>query len=233
MTHESSKKSFSEKLTQFFTSSRKLLLTIAGILIGFLIVFGIISLIHTTQEKNAVSLFDKIESALTDIQTKQYESSQLTKEQAVAAVFTDIDTLVKRYPKSVSSLQALLLKADYYIQEKDYAKALDTYLQIIKINSKHYITDIAKQNAAAMYEETGNIDKAIEMLEKLDASLPKDSFLSKNHILFTLGRLYEQKQDFQKAAQMYTRLIATGANDDWTKLSQSRIIALKADKKIP
>ncbi len=233
MTHESEKISFSEKFTQFFTNSRKLLLGIAGVFIGVLIVFGIISVIHTAQEKTAVAQFDKIETAFTDILTKRYEASQITKEQAVAAVLADIDTLVKRFPKSVSTLQALLLKADYFIQEKDYPKALDTYLKLIDLNSKHYIADVARQNAAAMYEETGNIDKAIEMLEKLDASLSKNSFLSKNHVLFTLGRLYEQKQDFQKAAQIYTRLIATGANDDWTKLSQSRIIALKADKKIP
>lgn len=233
MTQESGKTSFSEKLTQFFTSSRKLLLGIAGLFIVIFIVFGSITVIHTSQEKAAVAQFDKIESAFTDVFTKRYEALQITKEQAVAAVLSDIDSLIKRYPKSVSTLQALLLKAEYFVQEKDYIKALDTYLKILDINSKHYIADVARQNAAAMYEETGNIDKAIEMLEKLDTSLPKDSFLSKNHVLFTLGRLYEQKQDFQKAAQIYTRLIATGANDDWTKLSQSRIIGLKADKKIP
>lgn len=232
MNQEQDKKNLSENISQFFTKFKKPLLLVVGVFIVALVAISIISALSASMEKSALVQYDKIDSAYTAALKTQQTEEVLNNEQ-ISAIITDIDALVQRYPKTVSALQALLLKADYFIQKKDYEKALDAYLQIIKVNSMHYIADIARQNAAAMYEELGNIDKAIEVLEILDSNTKKDIFLSHNHVLFSLGRLYEQKQDFQKAVQFYMQLIATGTNDDWTKLSQSRIIALKAEKKVP
>ena len=231
MTQEQEKKNISETLSQFFLKFKKPLFIFVLTFITALIVITVITAVSASTEKAALSLYDKIDSAFTTaMQSQQIETDQNNEQ--MASILSDIDTLVKKYPKTISALQALLLKADYYIQKKDYEKALNAYLQIISINGKHYIADIARQNAAAMYEELGNIDKAIDMLEMLDNNSKKNLFLSRNHVLFTLGRLYEQKQDFLKAVQLYTRLVASGANDDWTKLAQSRIIALKAEKKV-
>lgn len=221
--------SFSEKISTIFSKYRKafLILLIAGI--GTILVFAMVSAINTSRENAATKLFDNIEVAFTEYQNKNQDPSST---ETADSIIKDIDTLVKKYPHSLAAYQGLMLKGDYYASRNNYQQALEAYLKIKELASKHYISAIATQNAAAMYEELSDNGKALALLVELEANFPKDGFISKNRLLFNLGRLYEQQQDWSKAAEYYTRLIAAGTNDDWGKLAQSRIIALKAEKKV-
>ena len=221
--------SFSEKLSTVFTKYRKVFLVLLIVGLGTIVVFATVSAINTSRENAATKLFDSIEIAFTEYQNKNQDPSSAG---TADSIIQEIDTLVKKYPHSLAAYQGLMLKGDYFAGQNNYQQALEAYLKIKELASKHYFSAIAAQNAAAMYEELNDNGKALAILEELELNFPKDGFISKNRLLFNLGRLCEIQQDWTKAVQYYTKLIAAGTNDDWGKLAQSRIIALKAEKKV-
>ena len=104
--------------------------------------------------------------------------------------------------KDGANLQASLGLAECsYKAKADYSGAYQIYERLIKDPSnKIAITEIrfAYSNC---FDAEGKIDKAIEELQKIDA------WSQNTFVLIKLARLYQKKGDFDKAIQMYERLL--------------------------
>ena len=89
----------------------------------------------------------------------------------------------------------LYLKASIYLNKKDYNKAIPLYNNVILKNPENITAHI---NLAIAYENSGNILKAIEILEKIS---------NKNHLLAlnNLGILYKKQKNYKKAIEIFQK----------------------------
>lgn len=85
---------------------------------------------------------------------------------------TSLQSLVKRYPKSDYSAEALYQIARSYIQQNDNASALSTYQQLVTNYSNSPQARPAHLEIAMLYRNQGNYDQAIEAYQKTIARYP-------------------------------------------------------------
>ena len=85
-------------------------------------------------------------------------------------------------------------------------------------------------NAAVAFEELDEPDKALANY-KMITDIYSDNYLLP-HAFFSLGRLYEQKKEYDLALSIYNRLEDDYSASNWTKIARNRIIALNVSGKI-
>ena len=99
-------------------------------------------------------------------------------------------------------------QADKLMKEKKYAEALDVYLVILEKHPDIYQTHL---NIGHCFLKQGDLDKAeaeftlvLEKIKELHRDLQTDKATALG-ALSSLGALYLQKEDFQKAQEYFTQ----------------------------
>jgi tetratricopeptide (TPR) repeat protein len=218
------KKTFSEKLADFISANRILVI---GIGIAAVLAIAAVG-IYTAVSGNIASASGRaMDLADQKLQAWSQETDEQKKADAETSLITDLDSIAKKWPRTLAAQRALLRKGAILSQKKDYAEAEKVALDAFARNKKSYAAPVALQLAAVSAEEAGNIDAAIAHYTTLTKDYLKDN-PSAPSALFNLGRLQEGKQDYKAAVASYNQLVSSFGDSDWAMLAKNRVIYLKS-----
>lgn len=139
-----------------------------------------------------------------------------------------IDELVGSYPRTYAAARALAIRGDIHWEQDEWAEAAEAYLRIASDFRENHLAPVALFNAAAAEESAGNTETALghidTLVERYAGSEPTPEIA---RALFTQGRLNEELENHEVAADAYNRLVDEHPQSSWTNLARNRIIALK------
>ena len=141
---------------------------------------------------------------------------------------TEIELLIKDYPKDFPGQKALFMKAEIAAQSDDFESASEIYAQIAGDFPESYLAPVSLAQAAANAEEAGLDDKAREYWEELVENNPEN----KEELyrgLFNLARLQEKAGMSEAAVINYSKILDLGGSSGWSGLAQTRLIQLNAE----
>lgn len=217
---EVKKESTNTKLENFIFRNRKVIITIAGVIVAAAVVLCVAIGVKDSSNKKGLAAVDKVEFEYT-VKSSSLTESEVSARQEKA--LADIGSLCGK--SGIVGVRANMLAADVYFAKKDYSSALNAYNAAAAKGKKFYTAAICKYNAAVCNEELGNKEEAVKLFaECADA---KD-FLLASHALFNSGRLQEELGLVKEASETYKKATEKYSNDPWANLSQSRIIDLQA-----
>jgi tetratricopeptide (TPR) repeat protein len=223
--HEKSEKTpFKQKLSLTILKNSKILL---GLLIVIVIVVLALLIYNSVQLKSIEKYTQQIETIQDDYANYKILSEETEKEAARIELLEHLDEYIDTASRNYALQRALFIRAALFYQNKEWDMAITDYKTIAAEFSNSYLAPIALINAATAYEDSDSINEAIETYQLLITDYASDSPDTPN-IYFSLGRLYEQKQDTKAALEEYNKLIDNYPDSNWTNLGRSRIIYLES-----
>jgi predicted negative regulator of RcsB-dependent stress response len=222
------KQKFLKNFSNFLAGKWKIIvLTITAIFV-FVIAAAVYAEIRSSiNEKSTMQIEEIEERYLTIIQ----DESIADKTEKIAEITASLDEIISKYSRYYAGQRALFMKSDILFDDKQFDKAIESYILFSNKYKDSYLTPIALNNAAVAYEETDKTDMALENYKKI-ASEFENEYPDLPHVLFSIGRLSESREDYQTASDFYRKLIDNYTNSDWTNFARNRIIYLKAAGKI-
>lgn len=163
---------------------------------------------------------------------EDYESWQNAEEEERAeleeAVQSSIDEIVSDYAGTYAAARAVMIRAEIAWEKEEWAASAESYLQVASEHPDSHLAPVALFNASAAEESAGNLDTALghvnTLLEDYGDEGPTPEIA---RALFTRGRLNEEQQNYEDAADTYNDLVDEHPDSSWTNLARNRIIALK------
>ena len=210
---EVKKESTNTKLESFIFRNRKVIITIAGVIVAAAVVLCVAIGVKDSSNKKGLAAVDKVEFEYT-VKSSGLTESEVSARQEKA--LADIGSLCGK--SGIVGVRANMLAADVYFAKKDYSSALSAYNAAAEKGRKFY-------TAAICNEELGNKEEAVKLFA--ECADTKD-FLLASHALFNSGRLQEELGLVKEASETYKKATEKYSNDPWANLSQSRIIDLQA-----
>ncbi|MDR2701890.1 MAG: tetratricopeptide repeat protein [Spirochaetaceae bacterium] len=120
------------------------------------------------------------------------------------------------------------IAADIYAARGKWEMAEEAWVLSARKGAKTYMAPVSLFNAAVAAEEQGKPEKALDYYSQSLAF--KGIFAGASRARFNIGRIHEERQDKEAAKEAYRTLIEkSSADSGWTKLAQSRIIALELE----
>jgi tetratricopeptide (TPR) repeat protein len=218
---------FSEKVNNLIRANRTLLAVLGIVLIVVVVAIGVVSYVQNDRLVKSTLALEKLEVEFDAWASADGEN----KNDRAQTVISDASRVRSLYPGSYAALRSGIIEARIYYDRGDFASAETAYRDVANANPKSHLAPSSLGNAAAMAEERGDHEKALEYLHKLIDAYPGAQGMGR--ALFSIGRLYEETRQFDKAVVFYLRLSAMASDSDWTKLAQSRIIHLRSLGMIP
>jgi tetratricopeptide (TPR) repeat protein len=217
----------SEKISELIRAKRTFLAVLGLSLVAIVIAIGVFSFVQNDRLLKSTIALEQLE-----VEFDEWTSAEAgIKPEKADVVLESAAKIRSSFPKSYAALRSGILEARIYIDKADFAAAEAAYNNVAVANPESHLAATALGNAAAMAEERGDNEKALEYLIKLVDTYPAAPGLGR--ALFSIGRLYEETRQFDKAVVFYLRLSAMDNETDWTKLAQSRIIHLKSLGMVP
>lgn len=216
MEKKEEKLTFSDKLGKWILKNRIVLISILSVIL----VVGIASaIIFSVVSKNTEKKYAEIYA----LSTEYVQLTEEDKEAKTTEILDSVLNIAGKNAKNGVGIRAYMLAAEIYYQNKDYEAAAEAYKNAANANLKAYTAPLCFYNAAVCYEELGNIDAAIEYINKANDC---ENFTLKAKGLFNLGRLEEQRGNTDAAIEYYNALINDFGYDQWTTLAKSRVLLL-------
>ena len=212
-----------QKVENFILRNRKPLLCILAGLIVAVVGISVVFSVLDAGKKSGLKVIDSIENDYTKNNDSLSDSELASRQDTALAALTPY--LEK---KGVVGIRASMLAAEIYFERKNFADSLSHWLNAASYDEKAYTSPICYYNAAVCSDEIGKNEDAVSYYTK--ASEKKDFYLA-SHALFNVGRIKENSGDYAGAVEAYQKTVDSYSGDEYAKLAQSRIIALKADGK--
>lgn len=213
-----------QKVENFILRNRKPLLCILAGLIVAVVGVSVVFSVLDAGKKSGLKVIDSIENDYTKNNDSLSDSELASRQDTALAALTPY--LEK---KGVVGIRASMLAAEIYFERKNFADSLSHWLNAASYDEKAYTSPICYYNAAVCSDEIGKNEDAVSYYTK--ASEKKDFYLA-SHALFNVGRIKENSGDYAGAVEAYQKTVDSYSGDEYAKLAQSRIIALKADGKV-
>lgn len=222
MENQFEKATIGDKIAQFVTSVRGILIAVVAVLVVVVAAYGICSTLVTKSSQKALADIDSISYNLTK------DSAALSDEELEARKVSALAALEPYTAKNgVAGVRADMLAAEILFSQGNNEAAAEKWVSAAKKGSKSYTAPLAYFNAGAAYENLGKLDDAAASYEK---AVSYGDFDQIAHAQFSLGRVHEAKGETDEAVKVYTELFDAVPSDSWAKLAKSRLIVLTADK---
>ena len=223
--HDKSEKiAFKHKLSIVIQKNSKILLGVLTVIV--LVVIGLL-IFNSLQLKSLEKYTQQIEAIQDEYAELSYITDEKEKDEAEKQIILNLDSLIEGSPKNYAFQRALFIRANLQYKNENWNKAIEDFMVIVSDFSNSYLAPISLINAASAYEESNRIDDAIEtyklVIEEYSTVSPEIP-----NIYFSIGRLYEQKNDIKAALDEYNKLVDTFPDSNWTNLARSRIIYLES-----
>ncbi len=223
MADKMEKESIASSINSALEKSRTAVIAIIVILVLAVVGFVVGITVH---DKIIASGIEKIDT-ISYIYSKDGE--KLSDEDLAARQSVAIEQLNPLAEKSgVVGARANMLLAEIYFEKADYSASKDAWVKAAA-KGHSYIVPYSSYQAAVCSE---NLNNAEDALKYYQAAANDAEFFLKDHALFNVGRLNEEKSDFEAAKVAYEKLNAEQPDTEWAHLAKTRLIALKIDGKI-
>jgi len=213
---------FVDRINDFMHANRKVFLfLVVAVMVG-VVGLGIFSAVSS-------NLVVKSTIALDGLEASYKEFSVLEESEKPASSLTlieETDKLIAKYGKRYAAVRASMIKAEVLLAINDAPAAEKALASLAETYAKSHLAPVALANAAAIAEDRGDADLALTYLTRIESTYP--SAVGIGRITLSIGRIYEATKLYEKAFETYTRLVATGAESDWTKIAHDRIILLRS-----
>ena len=211
----------------WLAANGKLVGIIAGVVVIAIIALAVVFSQMDKKNQKQFSLIEEVASTYNELFSMDPASDEYAT--AVEDFKNCANELVeasglKKYPGA----KAALLLADYaYAEDKNYEEALELYNNVAEAQSKTYLAQVAKINAAACYENLGDVDAALEIYNDLWDEFGTDGVYG-SRALFNTARIYESKGQTDLAIATYEQLLGEfeDVGSEYAKLAKSRIAQL-------
>ncbi|MCR5762821.1 MAG: tetratricopeptide repeat protein [Treponema sp.] len=212
-----------QKVENFILKNRKPLLCIIALLVVAAVAVSVIFCVLDAGRKTGLKAIDAIENEYTKNNDSLSDSEVSARQEAA---LKELDQYLSN--KNIVGIRASMLAADIYFARKNYEDSLTNWVNAASYGEKSYTAPICYYNAAVCCDELGKFDESVSYYEK--AASVKDFYLA-SHACFNIGRIKESNGDFKAAVEAYQKTVDSHSGDDYAKLAQSRIIALRAEGK--
>jgi predicted negative regulator of RcsB-dependent stress response len=146
-----------------------------------------------------IHLIDVAASDKLDMATKVIASGNV--DQGVSI----LDDLIKKYKNSPAAYRAMIMKANYFINQQKYDEA-ESILNFYIENAKPAIVKpIGYPLLISIYDDNNNLEKAIE-ISKDFLSKYSDNYLAPS-VMENMARLYELSGKQEEAKQVYKDIV--------------------------
>jgi len=218
------KATFSQKVNDFLTKNRVVLVTVLAVLLfGFVITIAYITITGNSNEKAFVSV-DTVLENWENLKSAKDQSNLSVKEDDMIATLKSVANANKN---SYAGERALNTMAEIYFSRKDWKNAQEQYIAAGKALPKGYTIGINYYNAAVCADELGNQEEALGYYTKASEI---ENFPLKSRAMFNIGRLQEQLSRKTEAIATYGKMAEKYPDDQWTLLAKSRTIDLQLQK---
>lgn len=213
---------FVDRINNFMHANGKVFLyLVVAILVG-VVGLGIFSAVTSNQVVKSTIALDSLEASY-KLFIELPEAEKATKG---SELIESADQLISRYGKRYAAVRATMIKSEVLSAINDVPAAEKVLVSLAASYPKSHLAPVALANAAAIAEDRGDTDLALSYLTQIEAGYPATPGIGR--ITLSIGRIYETTKLHDKALETYTRLVATGAESDWTKIAHDRIILLKS-----
>lgn len=184
------------------------------------------------------SLDTKSQTIAEELQTSwiEYTKAQTTKDTMPNKLINrrnELGKLVEKYdetyPTRYSGYRVAIIKVKLALEDEKNEEAALILEQCGKINN-HPLAAQMLIEAAVQYENIEDVDKAYEIY-KLAYSKFKSS-MTKDRIIFNLGRLSEARDEAETARSYYNQIAEEAfdsSSSDFAKMAKSRLLKMDAD----
>lgn len=211
-------------LNSFLTKNSKILIAIFAVLIISFISLALFSSMKSTKNEESALAIEKIQNRYAEVLGKSEEESYNAE---LDKIIESLDSVIDIYSSYYAEQRAIFLKGDILFARKDFDKAASAYKSYADKFTKTYLAPIALYNSGVCAEETGKFKNAIEIYETVVDKYNK-SYPDISRVIFSIARLYETTENYDKAFENYTELVDNYKNSGWTNFARDRIIYLKA-----
>lgn len=214
---------FSERLVGFIQKNRIGLLV--GIVVFFvgIIAFGVtVAILDSAKEKAIATVEDLAEG---------YDAVRIETDEAKKnAATTDLLEKLKAFAKAnggFAAARAYSVIAGIRADRKEWSEATAAWLSAAEALPNSYLAPVSIYNAATAAEELGDGSRALELYAKC-ASTYEKTFSQAPRAYLAIGRLNEERKDFEAATAAYKKIVETWPNDSWAKIAHTRLLAVSA-----
>jgi predicted negative regulator of RcsB-dependent stress response len=202
---------------------KTIVFTFAGIVVVIIGIFVYFQ-IQSNRANDAARMAEELQQ---DYQAWQ-EADEGERDELEEVIESSIDEIVGSYPATYAAARALMIRGDMDWEQEEWAQAAESYARVAERFQENHLAPVALFNAAAAEEAAGNTEAALghidTLVERYAGSEPTPEIA---RALFTQGRLNEQLENYEAAADSYNRLVDEHPQSSWTNLARNRIIALK------
>ena len=220
------KQSFDTKLSTFFVKTRFIFLGIIGVLFLIAITAGIVLTVKDKSTKTGLTEVDAITTELAAARTDLKDDALTTKENEL---LEKAKTIAEKNKNNITGSRAYMLMAEIQYSRKNWSDAKAAWIAAAEANPKAYTAAYCYYNIGVCAEEMKDYDEAVKYLT---LTTEAENFPLKPRALFSLGRIEEQRNNFEQAEKNYEELTATYPSDAWTTLAKTRLITLSVEGKI-
>jgi len=213
---------FGDKINGFVQRNRKgILISVSAV---FILIAGLVVFLSLQDvfNKKAISEVEELNRRFNDV---RYLTGDEQNTSDIDALLEELNTFAKN-KKGIAASKAWSMIAQIYSGRKDWQQAESAWLNAAKTGDKTYLGPISLFNAAVAAEEQGKLEQAVQLLEQSVAH--PFEFPAAPHAQFSIGRLYEQMNNYPAAVDAYrVVLINWQDNPVWQNLARSRIAAIE------
>ncbi len=221
------KKTVSSRLNAWLTKYRIVLLSIIGILIVASVVFAVVYMIDQKNKKTGFNALDDLEYQYVNLKNEASPDNETDEQKEKAQeILIQVKNLADKNSGNPVGSRSYMFEAEIEFSKGDYASAKDSWLKAVASNEKAYTSPLCWYNAAVCCENLGDLDGAVELLLK---ALERKDFSLKVRALYTLGRIEEQRQNYAKASEYYSKLYEDYSDTTLGKVAKSRLITFQTE----
>lgn len=213
----------SDKLAGFISKNKIVLWGILALLVISTIVFAVVD----KKIKDANTMYsDRAIEIQKDFQ-EWFSASEEDKEETETVFLEKVEEITNSEKSNILVEKALYLRGQFYNQNEEWEKAFADFSKITEISPESYLASVSLYNAASAKENSGDMDSALTLLNRIIAEYKATSPIIPE-TLFNLGRINEALDNKDSALESYNELATSYSSSNWTNLAKTRIISLKA-----
>jgi tetratricopeptide (TPR) repeat protein len=198
-----------------------------GVLALGLLGYFILTEVSQNRREDASILAEQVSEILSDWSSEENEEK---KKELEEKILTETDIILDAYPRQYAAQRALYVRGTMLFEKQEWQKAYDEYDQLSSQFPKSYLAEEGLFRAAVCKEELDDLDGAMELYTKFIETYKESPRTA--HVYFSLGRLNETKEEYEKAQEFYNTLKLDYPTSNWTNMAINRIIDLTRRGKI-
>jgi len=211
-----------EALSTFLNQHRKKAAVALGLIV--VVVVGLV-VYFEIQDRRLEESLEVVEGLEEDLEQWRQQPAGDRDEAEADRIHAELTTIVEDYARLYSGQRALYLRGTLLYEQEEWDEAASDYLALADRFPRSHLALVGLSNAAAAYEEEGQLERALKLYERLAEKRPDTNPL-RARAVFSAGRLWETLGDTEEALKAYERLVQDFEESQWSTLARSRILTL-------